>query len=928
MGNMKFRGLSTKDLDLIIQYKPDYSFPQKDITVEHIPGRNGDLLIDNGSWQNVERTYSIVSLFRPGTDFVSNSEKLIKWLTAESGYFRLEDSYDPHVYRIASYRSSGTLPNLYDEATVLNVTFDCKPQRYLKNGEKEQIFESSVAILENPTGYTSLPDIKIDGLINSEDDVLMLSVGTTEDEENFKEVSSSITISKLPTSANSISIISEEQTCYSNQNENINSSINLNNTHFPQLKSGKTMISVKKYSENTTVLESYDKKIEANQEICYIKYLPYNDQVKIKAISTLVKSWNLLKQQIEEVYDAESYATYCMKKAETYTFESYNNILAKNCLSYTVRPTDLSDLPSWLTVRQNDNDTATISLSSNLSILGSTVSNNKAFIYLNSGSIKLYNAGSELITIKDSSSVVVTLYPCKKNIDTGEDIDEIAVGYDDLPDWLEFNPVMSNNEITKIEFKTKGQGNNIGGFYYLPKSGLFGKAQWKKIINDSEVLTTLNWRAISKAFMPEGLSVSKTATFTYYYLAFPYSEDNDYLQYEPVKQYKLDSEGNVVLDGNGNKVEEVSNDVNFTVTPTDDLSEIDIAPKIDAYYRTDDDDLNNFNENPQFIFENKSAKSSFVIYTIRKNNFPSYEAIENWPNEYIDPEPVDSSSGLGIGINAETIDFKIAKRAWYRIIYTENGEEKNTPWELLSEGSLLIGSSEPSIIYPEQPGWPDGYSIKDSDNVTIQYIDAIEGSNEFPIKQYEYIFTVNGTTKSVPDVAFFDKNNELYLDNQPPEWLEVQVKIGDNADYTDCTLLFKAKTVAGVDDPLYKWDAKTIWTLKSSLSEDNLTSSSRTDDTTIYYLTQLPEYSSQELGGKYIVDINQNSITGDPEEIVVKSNVAAYYKKNSSSYWSFKNINDIIGSYKRSESITINNLEEGSSLDNITITVIPRWWSL
>lgn len=923
MGNMKFRGLSTKDLDLIIQYKPDYSFPQKDITVEHIPGRNGDLLIDNGSWQNVERTYSIVSVFRPGTDFVSNSEKLIKWLTAKSGYFRLEDSYDPHVYRIASYRSSGTLPNLYDEATVLNVTFDCKPQRYLKNGEKEQMFESSVAILENPTGYTALPDIKITGLINSEDDVLMVSIGTTEDGESFKEVSSSITISKLPASTNSISIISEEQTCYSNQNENVNSSINLNNTRFPQLKSGKTMISVKKYQEKTTLLESYDKKIEANQEICYVKYLPYNDQVKMKAISTLVKSWNLLKQQIEEVYDAESYATYCMKKAETYTFESYNNILAKNCLSYTIRPTDLSDLPSWLNVSSINDNNATISLSSNLNILGSDVSNTKAFIYLNSGSIKLYNAGDELITIKDSSSIVVTLYPCMKNED------KIAVGYDDLPDWLEFNPIMSNNEITKIEFKTKGQDTDTGkgGFYYLPKSGLFGKAQWKKIINEPEVLTTLNWRAISKAFMPEGLSVSKTATFTYYYLPFPYDENNTYLQYEPVMQYKLDSEGNVVLDGNGNKVPEVSNDVNFIVAPNDDLSEVNITPKIDAYYRTDEDELNNFKDNPQFIFQNKSSKSSFVIYTIRKNNFPSYKVIENWPNKYLEPIPVNSS-GVTVGINDGTINFKVIKRAWYRIIYTDaNNDEKNTPWVLKNTNSILIVDN-PSIIYPENPGWPDGYAIKDSDNVTIQYIDAIEGSKEFPIKQYQYTFTVDGVEKSVPDVAFFNKNNELYLDNQPPEWLEVQVIKGDNDDYTDCTLSFKAKTVSGVDDPLYKWDAKTIWTLKSALSEDNLTDSYRTDDTTIYYLAQLPTYSDQELDGKYIVDINQNSTTGDPEEIVVKSNVAAYYKKNNSSYWSFKNINDVIGSYKRSESITIDNLEEGSSLNNITITVIPRWWSL
>lgn len=920
MGNMKFRNLSTKDLDLIIQYKPDYSFPQKDITVEHIPGRNGDLVIDNDSWQNVERTYSVVSIFRPGTDFVSNSEKLIKWLTAETGYFRLEDSYDPHVYRMAAYKGNATLPNLYDEATVLNITFDCKPQRYLKNGELEQIFNSSVAVLENPTGYTSLPDIKISGISNPEDDdVIMLSVGTTTDETTFDNVSSVITLSRLPVDVETISFISEEQTCYSNQNKSVNSSINLNNTKFPSFKSGKSMISIKKYKERSSVFESYDKKIEAKQDICYAKYLPFNDQIKMKAISTLVKSWNLLKQQVEEVYEAESYASYCMKKAATYTIESYNNILNKKCVSYTVRPSDLSDLPEWLVVTQNNNSTVTISLG-NLSniMVEDNLSTETAFVYANSGYIKFMYVGATIATISDSSSIVITLYPC---VDGQY---KIAIGYDDLPSWLNFNPVMNNNgEIIKIEFTT-----NSDGFYYLPKKGLFGKACWEKIVNTTKVLTTLNWRSINKAFMPEGISVSKTATFTYSYLPYPYDENNTYLQYEPVKQYKVDTDGNVVLDGNGNKIEEISNDVNFRVTPNDDLTQIDIEPlytSSNAYYRTDESELNGFVPGAQFRIQNQDAKVSFIIYTIR-NEFPSYKDVENWPVDYINSTPV-KSSGIPVGINDTQIDFKVLKRAWYKIIYTVDGDERSTPWKLVNADSTLI-SSNPVAVYPTDPGWPDGFFVKDSDSITIQYIDAIEGSDDFPIQQYKYNFIVEGEEKFVPDVALFNKNNELYPNNQPPEWLRIEVIKGEKEDYTDCTLSFKANTVAGHTEPLYKWDAKTTWTLKSVLSDDSLTDSSRTDDTTIYYMDSKPEYSDEELGSKYEIDITQNATTGDPEEVCVKAKASGYFKRNNSTYWSFKNVNELIGIFKKSESVIVNDLEESSALNNITITVIPRWWSL
>ena len=113
MGNFKFGEHSTKDFDLVIQAPPTYNFPEKDVSVEHIPGRNGDLIIDNNCWKNTERTYSIASVFRPGTDFISNSERLIKWLTSTEGYHRLEDSYDPDVYRLGSFKnSSNDLYNL------------------------------------------------------------------------------------------------------------------------------------------------------------------------------------------------------------------------------------------------------------------------------------------------------------------------------------------------------------------------------------------------------------------------------------------------------------------------------------------------------------------------------------------------------------------------------------------------------------------------------------------------------------------------------------------------------------------------------------------------------------------------------------------------------------------------------------------------
>ena len=55
MGIVIFNGISSKDLHIQVQTEPDYDFPEKDYNVTHVPGRNGDIVIDQGSWQNVSR---------------------------------------------------------------------------------------------------------------------------------------------------------------------------------------------------------------------------------------------------------------------------------------------------------------------------------------------------------------------------------------------------------------------------------------------------------------------------------------------------------------------------------------------------------------------------------------------------------------------------------------------------------------------------------------------------------------------------------------------------------------------------------------------------------------------------------------------------------------------------------------------------------
>ena len=258
MGNLIFNSISTEDLGLIIQAPPVYTFPSKDLSTQHVPGRNGDLIIDNKSFNNVDRVYSIGSVFRPGTNFIANAQKIIEWLASSKGYCRLEDSYDSLVFRLAEYQASNSLTDYYGKATAINVTFNCKPQRYLKGGEKEVAFTGSEAVIENPTKETSLPRITISGITYTDKDVVLMTVS------NFdtSSVTSTITISQLP--KNSMVIDSEEQSVFYKDDaghaEDLNRYLNLNGSDFPKVLAGKNKISIAKYVQEPKVIENYNKR--------------------------------------------------------------------------------------------------------------------------------------------------------------------------------------------------------------------------------------------------------------------------------------------------------------------------------------------------------------------------------------------------------------------------------------------------------------------------------------------------------------------------------------------------------------------------------------------------------------------------------------------------------------------------------------------
>lgn len=154
-----FNGESSADFGVWISGGGTFNAPVRDVSTEAIPGRNGTVTFDNGRYENIQLTYPafISRRFQPRIDAFR------AFLVSQRGYQRLEDSYHPDEYRMALYKSglevATTARNL---AGSFNITFDCKPQRFLKSGETLTSYASGSTIY-NPTRFDALPLIVCSG---------------------------------------------------------------------------------------------------------------------------------------------------------------------------------------------------------------------------------------------------------------------------------------------------------------------------------------------------------------------------------------------------------------------------------------------------------------------------------------------------------------------------------------------------------------------------------------------------------------------------------------------------------------------------------------------------------------------------------------------------------------------------------------------
>lgn len=161
MVQLQFNGQSSTDFGLQIEKMHGLQTPKRDEEFMHVPGRNGDVIFDNGAYKNVKITYNAYTL-HPSGDLYELIDKIHNWLRTK-GYARLEDSEDLRHFRMAKYESGDLVKNVNNLVGGFELVFNCKPQRYLKSGARAITYLQSGGVCNNPSSEIARPLIVIYG---------------------------------------------------------------------------------------------------------------------------------------------------------------------------------------------------------------------------------------------------------------------------------------------------------------------------------------------------------------------------------------------------------------------------------------------------------------------------------------------------------------------------------------------------------------------------------------------------------------------------------------------------------------------------------------------------------------------------------------------------------------------------------------------
>lgn len=154
-----FNNQDSRNYGVYISGSGTFNAPARAYEMVSVPGRNGDLIISQDRYLNTELTYPAFI----GDPFNTDVQSFRSMMMSVGSYARLSDTYHPDEFR-AAYFADGldVSPTNTLKGGQFDITFNCKPQRFLVSGETAVVMTNG-GTLTNPTPFAARPSIVVTG---------------------------------------------------------------------------------------------------------------------------------------------------------------------------------------------------------------------------------------------------------------------------------------------------------------------------------------------------------------------------------------------------------------------------------------------------------------------------------------------------------------------------------------------------------------------------------------------------------------------------------------------------------------------------------------------------------------------------------------------------------------------------------------------
>lgn len=155
-------GVPSTDFEVYLSGSGTFKAAERELEEFTIPGRNGTFHYKApNTYKNVKVSYDCF-IFK---DFEANVTAFRNFLLSRQGYVRIWDSHHPNEYRMGIYHEEFD-PDVFVDLSAgqFTLNFDCRPERWLTEGEEPIIVTPNVTTtITNTTSFIAKPLIKLYG---------------------------------------------------------------------------------------------------------------------------------------------------------------------------------------------------------------------------------------------------------------------------------------------------------------------------------------------------------------------------------------------------------------------------------------------------------------------------------------------------------------------------------------------------------------------------------------------------------------------------------------------------------------------------------------------------------------------------------------------------------------------------------------------